>query len=128
MKILDTDLLIGFVRGSKDAIAAVAAAGEEAATTTINAAELYDGAAGSTRPVEGLRLAEHVLALLPVLPFGPRAARAYGELAGARRRAGLGGGPMDLLIASVAAAEGATVVTRNVKDFQGHKGVKVEPW
>jgi predicted nucleic acid-binding protein len=52
-----------------------------------------------------------------VLPFDTAAAIAYAELFAARRRAGRPAATVDLMIASVARSNGASVVTRNVADF-----------
>lgn len=100
----------------------------EAATTTLNAAELYAGAMGSNRTEEGMRIVQETLARMPVLPFGPKAAKAYATVRRERRQQGLPGGLMDELIASIAIAEGVPVVTKNVKDFQGCPGLVVESW
>lgn len=127
MKILDTDLLIAVLRGDPAAGRRLRETIAEAATTALNAAELYEGVAGSESAARR-QAVDLLLAQLPLVPFGPRHARAYGPLSLRRRRSGLPGGVIDQLIASIAAAEGASVITRNVKDFEGHEGVRVESW
>jgi predicted nucleic acid-binding protein len=63
-----------------------------------------------------------------VLPFDREAAVAYGDLFAARRRVGRPGSTVDLMIASIARAKAASVVTRDVGDFQ-HCGLTViDPW
>jgi toxin FitB len=63
-----------------------------------------------------------------VLPFDGAAADAYGELFAARRRAGRPGSMADLMIAAIARTAGASVVTRDAKDFE-HDGLTViDPW
>jgi predicted nucleic acid-binding protein len=63
-----------------------------------------------------------------VLPFDREAAIAYGDLFGARRRAGRPGSTPDLMIASIARAKAARVVTRDIGDFE-HCGLTViDPW
>lgn len=128
MKIADTDFLVGVLRGHRKASDLFRGWLEEIATTTLNAAELHEGAAASERREEATMAVERLLASLPLIPFGPRHARAYGPLARGRKKLGLPGGPMDLLIASIAVVEGATIVTRNVADFEGHQGLRVESW
>jgi len=54
-----------------------------------------------------------------VVPFGERAAGAYGEIMATRRALGRPLGQMDGLIAATAAASGAVLATRNVRDFEG---------
>jgi predicted nucleic acid-binding protein len=63
-----------------------------------------------------------------VLPFDSAAARAYGEIAAARRRAGRPIGELDAEIAAIARACGATLATRDVQDFVGCGVTVVSPW
>ena len=63
-----------------------------------------------------------------VLPFDREAAIAYGDLFAARRRLGRPGSTADLMIASIARAKTASVVTRDIGDFE-HCGLTViDPW
>jgi toxin FitB len=63
-----------------------------------------------------------------VLPFDREAASAYGDLFAARRRLGRPRSTADLMIASIARAKAASVVTRDIGDFQ-HCGLTViDPW
>ena len=63
-----------------------------------------------------------------VLPFDQEAAIAYGDLFAARSRVGCPPSTADLMIASIARAKGARVVTRDVRDFE-HCGLTViDPW
>lgn len=128
MNIFDTDVLVAALRGQSDAIDVIVAAGGDGLTTTLNAAELLEGAALAQRPeAEQIRV-ETFLARLRLLPFGPRAARTYGSLAAAVRTEGTHPGLMDTLVASIALAEGATIVTRNRKHFDRIPGLKVQSW
>lgn len=63
-----------------------------------------------------------------VLPFDGLAARAYAEIAAGRRRAGRSVSFADCQIAAIAGSRGATVVTRNVRDFEGTAIAVVNPW
>ena len=98
------------------------------ATTTINAAELYEGVLGARHPDTERSKVDRLLASMPVVAFGPKHAKAYAALTRSRKRRGLPGGAFDLLISSIAVAEGASVVTRNQKDFEGNDGLTVETW
>jgi toxin FitB len=63
-----------------------------------------------------------------VLPFDREAAVAYGDLFAARRRIGRPSHTADLMIASIARAKAASVVTRDIGDFE-HCGLTViDPW
>lgn len=63
-----------------------------------------------------------------VLPFDSSAARAYAEIAVARRRAGRPISQFDAQIAAIARAAKAAVATRNVADFDGCGVEVVDPW
>jgi hypothetical protein len=63
-----------------------------------------------------------------VLPFDMEAAIAYADIFAARRRAGRPTATVDLMIASVARSQGASVVTRNVADFEECGVAIVNPW
>jgi predicted nucleic acid-binding protein len=63
-----------------------------------------------------------------VLPFDAEAASAYAEVFAARRKAGRPSGTIDLMLAGIARARGASVVTRNVADFEGVGVPIVNPW
>ena len=63
-----------------------------------------------------------------VLPFDRSAAGAYAKIAAARRSTGRPISQADCQIAAIAAARGGTVVTRNVRDFEGTGVAVVNPW
>lgn len=84
-----------------------------------------DGAA-ALRAVEGLRASETFLARFPLVPFDAAAAAHLDRLRAGKRT--WKGGHADLLIACVALAHDASLVTRNTRDFAGIPGLKVENW
>src|ERR1700741_3631277 len=63
-----------------------------------------------------------------VLPFDAAAAAAYAEIFAARRRAGRPTAPLELMIAAVARANGAGVVTRDIGGFEDCGVPLVDPW
>lgn len=63
-----------------------------------------------------------------VLPFDMEAAVAYADLFAARRRAGRPTATLDLMIASVARSQGASVVTRDTGGFEGCGLTVINPW
>jgi hypothetical protein len=63
-----------------------------------------------------------------IWPFDPAAAEAYAEIFAARRRAGRPTKPTDLMIAAIALAHDASIITRNVRDFDGCGVAIVNPW
>ena len=63
-----------------------------------------------------------------VLPFDTIAAENYTDIYAQRRRAGRAVPTADLMIAAIARVHGASVVTRNVADFDGCDVPTVNPW
>ena len=63
-----------------------------------------------------------------VLPFDSAAAAAYAGIFAARKRAGRPTAPPDLMIAAIARANDANMVTRNVDDFEGCGLTLINPW
>jgi len=63
-----------------------------------------------------------------IWPFDSAAAEAYAEIFAGRRRAGRHIEPPDLMIAAIALSRGASVVTRNVGDFDGCGVTVINPW
>lgn len=63
-----------------------------------------------------------------ILPFDTEAAAAYAEVFAARRKIGRPSGTIDLMLAAITRVHGASVVTRNVADFEGVGVAIVNPW
>jgi toxin FitB len=63
-----------------------------------------------------------------VLPFDGHAADEFGRIMAERQRAGKPIGAFDAQIAAIARSHGATLATRNVRDFDGCGVELVNPW
>jgi predicted nucleic acid-binding protein len=63
-----------------------------------------------------------------VLPFDSLAAEGYADMYARRRRAGRPVATTDLMIAAIARVHGASVVTRNITDFDTCGVPIVNPW
>jgi len=63
-----------------------------------------------------------------ILPFDTGTAEAYADLFASRRRSGRPVATVDLMISAIARVHRATVVTRNVADFDGCDVPVVNPW
>ena len=63
-----------------------------------------------------------------VLPFDSEAARAYAEIAAARRAGGRPVSQADCQIAAIARSRGMPVATRNIRDFDGMGIDLIDPW
>ncbi|TLY66265.1 MAG: type II toxin-antitoxin system VapC family toxin [Gammaproteobacteria bacterium] len=99
----------------------------ELCVSVVTAAELRFGAEKAARP-ELARLVEAYLARLAILDWTDAVTFHYARIRAALERAGKPIGNLDLMIASHAVAEEATVVTNNVRHFASVPGLKVEEW
>lgn len=103
-------------------------------TTTISIFELRYGIEG---PISNEFRAELELAWQEfgavifenrILPFDIAAANAAAALAGTRRQGKRAVGMRDTFIAGIAISKGATLATRNIKDFKDAGVPLIDPW
>ncbi len=129
MYALDTNSLIYFFKG-EGAVGArlLATPPAEIAIPTLVLYELEVGLAKSSDPGRRRAQLDRVLELVTVVPFGLAEARAAARIRAALEASGTPIGPMDTLIAGVALANQATLVTRNVREFGRVAGLAVEDW
>jgi tRNA(fMet)-specific endonuclease VapC len=125
MACLDTTILIDLVGRNAPRkeqavrkIEELAGKGQTLATTRFNVAELYVGAARSSRPQEDERAIAALLSEFEVLEFNDAAARVFGSVTGFLQQIGRPAGDMDVLIAATAMAHGHSLITRNPKHFR----------
>jgi predicted nucleic acid-binding protein len=98
-------------------------------TTAINAAEVYYGPARISRRDALIKAYEElVFARLTVLPFDMESAKVFGRIKASLETRGLPRSEPDLRIAAIALQHGLTVVTGNVRHFEGVPGLAVENW
>jgi len=98
------------------------------ALCSIVKAELLFGARHSQRVDANLQRLKRFFAPLPSLPFDDRCAEEYGLIREDLTIQGKLIGPNDLLIAAIARAHDATLVTRNTKEFCRIPALRVEDW
>jgi tRNA(fMet)-specific endonuclease VapC len=133
--VLDTDITTLYQRGHEAVMRhALTHSPEELAITVITVEEQLSGWYTLLRRVKTSpdltrvydRLVETVMFLsrTHILSFTEAAVAQYEQLRSMRLRVGT----MDLRIAAIALAYGATLVTRNVQDFQRIPGLVIEDW
>jgi tRNA(fMet)-specific endonuclease VapC len=136
MYLFDTDILSWLARKRRpDGLMPRLAATPRAAqfTTAVNVAEIYHGIfrMGSENGSREALLEffdGQVFPRLTILPFEWEDARAYGRLRATLERKGRPRFEPDLQIAAIALRHRLTVVTGNVRHFQGIPGLRVENW
>ena len=117
--LLDTDVLIDFLRGYSNAVDFVAANSHKIILSSIVVAELYAGVKGTTEQTA----LDNFVSLFQVIPITSEIAkmgglykRDYGKSHGV--------GLADAIIAAVCESENAVLKTLNVKHYPMIKGLK----
>jgi tRNA(fMet)-specific endonuclease VapC len=127
-RVLDTDTCIELMRGNDRVLECRAGHRGDVVTTWMTAAELYFGAARSSRPEHNARVVDAFLSTLDVLSMDAASARIFGDAKARLRSAGVAPADADLLIGSIAAARGAVIVTGNRAHFERFPGLLIEDW
>ena len=138
MIVLDTNILSELVRPSpalevKNWLLHLTA-GEAIVTTAITVSEIEYGLARLPDGRRRKELEERFEALtgvhsnFAVLPFEENAARLSGKLRAARETNGLHAHSADMMIAAICAIQGASLATRNTKDFTETGIDLINPW
>jgi len=91
-------------------------------------AELLSGARRSQRVEANLQLLKAFFAPLQSLPFDDDCAEHYGKIHADLLTQGKPIGPNDTLIAAVARAHNATLITHNIGEFSRVVGLQIEDW
>lgn len=137
MLVLDTNMLSEIMRPEPERKVAdwiVRQQSDELFTAAVCQAEILSGLAVMPSGRRRTELEEAARAMFTddfdgrVLPFDIEAASAYAEVFVARRKAGRPSGTIDLMLAAIARVRGASVVTRNVADFEGVGVAIINPW
>ena len=136
MALLDTTVLVDLARGrnaeshqrASVPVQRLLAGGQMLFTSRINEAEFLVGPEMSLNRQRELERVERILASVVILDFGADAARIYAVIKAAMFKRGRPTGDCDTLIASIALANGQSLLTRNPKHFSGIAGLVVESY
>jgi tRNA(fMet)-specific endonuclease VapC len=136
MILLDTDILTLYFAGHPRVAERMRLAEGPVATTVITRIQVLQGrfdsvlkAADSeqlTRAREQLERSEMALAGLAIISVDAAALEEFDRLRQNKKLKKIG--RADLLIACIALAQGATLVTRNLRDFRQVPGLRLENW
>jgi len=128
--LLDTNACIAYLndRNSMVARRLMTVNPGEAFLCQVVKAELYFGAYKSSRREQNLALLQSFFGQFASLPFDDQAAEAYGRLRAELAACGTPIGPNDLIIAAIALAHGATLVTNNTREFNRVPDLRMEDW
>ena len=126
--IIDTDILIDFLRNRKEAVEFVTQLeGKKTllSTTAINAFELYYGAHKSRQSTQTLQATKLLLERLVILPLSSRSAKRAGHIYAELELKGHPIGLRDTFIAAIALTRKSSIATRNIEHFKKVKGLTV---
>jgi tRNA(fMet)-specific endonuclease VapC len=127
--LLDTNMVIYIQRGVSSVLEKLVGFGRNGvALPSLVVAELAYGVEKSTHQARNRERLEQLLLEFNVLPWTHTAMWHYAHHFHALRQKGQPIGHMDLLIASQALAEDATLVTNNTREFERIEGLKLENW
>lgn len=129
MLALDTNTLIYFFKGAGhvgDQL--LATPPRDVAVPSVVVYELEFGICKSSQPKKRRAQLDEFLAFTSILPFDGEAAKAAAKIRAGLEAAGNPMGPMDTLIAGIALAHGATLVTHNTREFTRVPGLKLVDW
>lgn len=130
MKLLDTDICIHVLNATEPELLANFRSHSplELALCSIVRAELLWGARNSQRVDENLERVRLFAEPLKSLPFDDDCADHYGSIRADLAARGTPIGPNDTLIAAIALAHRATLITRNQREFERISGLRIESW
>lgn len=127
--LLDTNLVIDVIkRRPIEALATFNRHRGRLAVSAITLAELVHGAEKSSDPSRSLPVVEDFCSRLSVLPYGEREAYHYGSIRAGLEKQGQPIGGNDVHIAAQARAQGMTLVTNNLLEFERVPGLMLENW
>lgn len=127
--ILDSDILIYFLKGEKTVVAEVLKiASDELFTTRVNYTELLYGAYNSSKIEDNLTKFKNFLEKFTILEFDEKSSEIFAQTKAKLKKEGNIIADMDLMIASIAIANEQDLATNNHKHFERIKNLKTLKW
>lgn len=127
--LLDTDTSVYYLNGLEQIVAKVADVGAHSLRISIiTLAELYYGAANSSKPQRNRQRLLQLTKRIKILPFDDECAKNFGILKTDLKQAGEIIEDFDIVIASTALTFGCTLVTNNVDHFKRIENLRIRNW
>lgn len=130
MKCLDTDLLVGILRGKIEAQRKMNELDNQGrcGTTSVNAFELFYGAHRSREERKNVEETRKLLERLDVFSFDREASEEAAENLSSLTKLGETIDYRDAMVAAIAKINGLTLVSRNKAHFGRVRGLALETW
>jgi predicted nucleic acid-binding protein len=129
--LIDTSVLIAIERRELDLATLRDDDDEDVAIAAITASELLHGVhrlRGAVARTRAERFVEHLLDVIPVIPFDLEVARIHARIDAELSAAGAAVGDADLMIAATAVWLDYRIATRDLRSFPKIKGLTVVRW
>ncbi len=128
--LLDTNTCIRYLNGRSASIRKQVESKDpqEIVVCAVVKAELFYGSQKSQHPEKNLAKQRKFLDKFVSLPFDEQPAEVYGQIRAKLEKAGTPIGPNDLLIAAIAVAHNAILVSHNTDEFERVEGLNLEDW
>lgn len=129
MFLLDTNTVIYFFKGKgrvRERLSATRPA--DVAMSAVSLYEIEVGIAKSTHPAKRRKQLDMFLGVVTVLPFDRAVVRTAAEVRADIEKRGIPIGPLDNLIAGIALAHRATLVTHNTREFSRLPDLRIADW
>lgn len=128
MILLDTNIVVAYLNGNEPVASKVVENINKITLSTLVVAELDYGAKASQNSLKNLSNLNRFIELVRIIPFDLACARMLGTVKSKLRQIGKPTGEVDAMIAAVALANKAELVTGNTKHFQNIEGLKLSSW
>ncbi|MBI4330771.1 MAG: type II toxin-antitoxin system VapC family toxin [Chloroflexi bacterium] len=128
MVLLDTDVVVAHLRGDATVSEKIAREMTDLCLPAIVVAELEYGARISANRENNLKLLNDFLRTVTVVPFDRASASKYGDIKTRLKSSGSIPGEVDILIAAIAMAQEALLVTHNTKHLGRIAGLRLADW
>lgn len=130
MFLLDTNTCIQFINGTSLSVKEQLQrhSNSEVVLCSIVKAELLFGARKSQRIEANLQTFNRFFAAFKSLNFDDRSAEEYGQIRADLAKQGKLIGPNDMMIAAIARAHDAVLVTNNTREFSRITNLRLEDW
>ncbi len=130
MYLIDTNVCVASLRGKNPALRAKleSIADDEIFLCSIVKSELLFGAIRSQNPKKNLKKLNEFESDFRSLAFDDEAAEVHAQIRADLSSRGNLIGPHDLMIAAIALANGLTLITHNLREFERVANLLVEDW
>ena len=131
MTVMDTDLIVGMLRGNEDAVKKISHIGERGGnlcTTSITSYELLKGAYISSNSEKNVPDVLNFLGNIQILDFDFNASNICAKIYFYLKRKGISTNTIDQMIASISISNNKTLITRNKNHYANIPELKIEIW